>query len=97
MQFSIGTLAYLAAVFLGLSIADQDPVLGTPDERFLTGCWADRRVGRPEASTFGLTFSRGGYAHYVVAFAVFCGLVFGLAALRYGDRFWYSLRNWLWW
>jgi len=45
-------------------LADQDPVLGTDDEPFLTGCWADRRVGRPEASTFGLTFSRGGYAHY---------------------------------
>jgi hypothetical protein len=43
---------------------DEDPVLGTPDERFLTGCWSDRRVGRPETSSIGLTFSRGGYARY---------------------------------
>ncbi|HJU57792.1 MAG TPA: N,N-dimethylformamidase beta subunit family domain-containing protein, partial [Actinomycetota bacterium] len=44
--------------------ADRDPVLGTGDERYLTGCWSDRRVGRPESSTIGLTFSRGGYSHY---------------------------------
>jgi hypothetical protein len=44
--------------------ADEDPVLGTEDERFLTGCWSDRRIGRPETSTIGLTFSRGGYSHY---------------------------------
>ena len=43
---------------------DEDPVLGTPDERFLTGCWSDRRVGRPETSTIGLTFTRGGYSRY---------------------------------
>ena len=44
--------------------ADQDPVLGTPDERLLTGCWSDRRIGRPETGTIGLTFTRGGYARY---------------------------------
>jgi hypothetical protein len=44
--------------------ADHDPVLGTDEERLLTGCWSDRRIGRPETSTIGLTFSRGGYAHY---------------------------------
>ena len=37
-------------------VAD-DPVLGTPDERFLSGAWVDRRVGRPETSTIGLTFT----------------------------------------
>jgi N,N-dimethylformamidase beta subunit-like, C-terminal len=45
-------------------LADEDPVLGTANERLLTGCWPDRRIGRPEGSTFGLTFSRGGYSHY---------------------------------
>ena len=25
--------------------ADEDPVVGTPDERFLTGPWSDRRIG----------------------------------------------------
>jgi N,N-dimethylformamidase beta subunit-like, C-terminal len=44
--------------------ADEDPVLGTPDRRLLTGCWSDRRIGRPETSTIGLTFTRGGYSRY---------------------------------
>jgi hypothetical protein len=44
--------------------ADEDPKAGTPDERLLTGCWSDRRVGRPETQTIGLTFTRGGYARY---------------------------------
>jgi hypothetical protein len=44
--------------------ADEDPVVGTPDERFVTGPWSDRRIGRPETSTIGLTFTRGGYSRY---------------------------------
>jgi N,N-dimethylformamidase beta subunit-like, C-terminal len=42
----------------------EDPVVGTPDERFLSGIWSDRRVGRPETSTIGITFTRGGYSRY---------------------------------
>jgi N,N-dimethylformamidase beta subunit-like protein len=45
-------------------LADEDPVVGTPDERFVTGAWSDRRIGRPETSTTGLTFTRGGYSRY---------------------------------
>ncbi len=44
--------------------ADEDPVIGTVDERLLTGLWSDRRIGRPETSTTGLTFTRGGYSRY---------------------------------
>ena len=44
--------------------ADEDPVLGTANERSLTGLWSDRRIGRPETSTTGLTFTRGGYSRY---------------------------------
>jgi len=44
--------------------SNEDPVLGTPEERLLTGPWSDRRVGRPETSTIGLTFTRGGYSRY---------------------------------
>jgi hypothetical protein len=44
--------------------ADEDPVIGTPDERFVTSAWVDRRIGRPELSTIGLSFSRAGYARY---------------------------------
>jgi hypothetical protein len=44
--------------------AGEDPVLGTPDRRFLTGAWADRRIGRPEHALTGLSFSRGGYSRY---------------------------------
>jgi hypothetical protein len=47
--------------------ADEDPVLGTPDVHLLSGSWADRRIGRPETSTFGLTFTRGGYSRYGLA------------------------------
>jgi len=44
--------------------ADEDPVIGTPQEHLLSGAWWDRRIGRPETSTTGLTFSRGGYSRY---------------------------------
>ncbi len=44
--------------------AAEDPVLGTAEERSLTGAWADRRVGRPESAMTGLSFSRGGYSRY---------------------------------
>jgi N,N-dimethylformamidase beta subunit-like, C-terminal len=44
--------------------ADDDPVRGTGEEHLLTGLWSDRRIGRPETSTTGLTFTRGGYSRY---------------------------------
>jgi hypothetical protein len=44
--------------------SDEDPVLGTPDERLLSGPWSDRRVGWPETISIGLTFTRGGYSRY---------------------------------
>jgi hypothetical protein len=47
--------------------AGEDPVLGTTQERLLTGSWSDRRVARPETSTIGLTFTRGGYSRYGLA------------------------------
>ena len=36
----------------------------TEDERLLSGAWVDRRIGRPETVTIGLTFTRGGYSRY---------------------------------
>ncbi|MEP7060583.1 MAG: N,N-dimethylformamidase beta subunit family domain-containing protein [Actinomycetota bacterium] len=44
--------------------ADDDPVIGTPNERLLTSAWVDRRIGRSEFSSIGLSFSRGGYSRY---------------------------------
>jgi N,N-dimethylformamidase beta subunit-like, C-terminal len=44
--------------------ADEDPVVGSDDQRLLTGSWSDRRIGRPETSMTGLSFSRGGYSRY---------------------------------
>ena len=44
--------------------ADDDPVVGSDEQRFLTGSWSDRRIERPEASLTGLSFSRGGYSRY---------------------------------
>ncbi len=43
---------------------DEDPVLATPDARLLSGPWSERRIGWPETSTIGLTFTRGGYSRY---------------------------------
>ena len=74
--------------------ADEDPVLGTPDERLLTAPWSDLRIGRPEPSTTGLTFTRGGYSRYGLgvprgsgAFTVWRPehWVFEGTRLRYGD------------
>jgi hypothetical protein len=44
--------------------ADEDPVLETEHQHLLTSAWVDRRVGRTEFSSIGLSFSRGGYARY---------------------------------
>jgi hypothetical protein len=44
--------------------ANEDPVVGTPDEHLITSAWVDRRIGWPEYSTTGLSFSRGGYSRY---------------------------------
>jgi hypothetical protein len=74
----------------------EDPVLGTQDERFLSGIWSDRRVGRPETSTIGLTFTRGGYSRYGLGVPRASGgytvaradhWVFADTALRDGDTF----------
>jgi hypothetical protein len=39
-----------------------DPVMGTDQQALLTSFWSDPLVGRPETTTIGLTFTRGGYA-----------------------------------
>ncbi len=74
--------------------ATEDPVLGTPEERSLTGAWPDRRIGRPEATMTGLSFSRGGYSRYGLgvprasgAFTVWRAdhWAFEGTDLRYGD------------
>ena len=74
--------------------ADEDPVAGTADERRLSGVWSDRRIGRPETSTIGLTFTRGGYSRYGLGVPRASGAytvwrpdhwVFDGTGLRYGD------------
>ena len=39
-----------------------DPVMGTDRQHLLSSFWSDPLIGRPETTTIGLTFSRGGYA-----------------------------------
>ena len=39
-----------------------DPVVGTPDERRMSGMWSHPRIGRPENTLTGVSFCRGGYA-----------------------------------
>lgn len=41
---------------------DHDPVIGTDEAHLRTSFWSDPAIGRPETSTIGLTFTRGGYA-----------------------------------
>ena len=74
--------------------ADEDPVLGTPEQHLLTGAWADRRITRPEAAMTGLSFSRGGYSRYGLGVPRASGAytvwrpdhwAFEGTGLRYGD------------
>lgn len=76
--------------------AHRDPVAGTEDERFLTGVWADKRIGRPEHETIGLSFTRGGYSRYGLGVPRSSGgytvwqpehWVFEATDLHYGDEF----------
>ncbi len=73
---------------------EEDPVLGTGEERYLSGVWSDRRIGRPETSTIGLTFTRGGYSRYGLGVPRASGAytvwrpehwIFEGTELRYGD------------
>lgn len=74
--------------------ADEDPVLGTAQERRLSSAWVDRRIGWPEFSTTGLSFSRGGYSRYGLGVPRASGAytvwrpdhwLFEGTGLRYGD------------
>ena len=76
--------------------ANDDPVVGTPHERFLTGAWSDRRIGRPEGESIGLSFTRGGYSRYgnavprgTAGFTVWNPdhWAFEGTSLQYGDTF----------
>lgn len=40
----------------------SDPVMGTANERYMTGMWSDPSIGRPETQMKGTTFTRAGYA-----------------------------------
>jgi hypothetical protein len=40
----------------------SDPVVGTADERRMTGLWSHPRIGRPENELTGVSFARAGYA-----------------------------------
>ncbi len=75
--------------------ADDDPVVGTPDERYLSGVWSDRRIARPEPASIGLTFTRGGYSRYGLGVPRGSGAytvwrpehwIFEGTGLRYGDE-----------
>jgi hypothetical protein len=75
--------------------ADEDPVVGTPDERKLSGVWSDRRIAWPETETIGLTFTHGGYSRYGLGVPAGSGAytvwrpdhwLFDGTGLRYGDE-----------
>jgi hypothetical protein len=74
--------------------ATEDPVAGTADSRLLTSIWSLPAIGRPEAQTIGLSFTRGGYARVGQATPRSSGgytvhrpdhPIFAGTDLRYGD------------
>lgn len=74
---------------------NADPVRGTEREQTLTSCWSDPLVGRPETTTIGLSFTRGGYCRVGDAVPRGSGgytvqapdhWVFAGTGLRYGDE-----------
>ena len=75
--------------------ADEDPVVGTPEEHLVTGPWSDRRIAWPETRTIGLTFTHGGYSRYGLGVPAGSGAytvwrpehwAFEGTDLRYGDE-----------
>ena len=41
---------------------EKDPLVGTKDEKYMSGMWSDPLTGRPETRMTGTTFTRAGYA-----------------------------------
>lgn len=73
----------------------EDPVVGTPDERRMTGLWSDPMIGRPENHLTGVSFTRGGYVRFGYGVARGSGgytvwrprhWVFEGTSLGYGDQ-----------
>lgn len=72
----------------------NDPVVGTNQQHLLTSIWSDPWIGRPENSTTGLSFCRGGYIRFGKGVPRSSGAytvyrpehwVFADTDLRYGD------------
>lgn len=73
----------------------NDPVMGTDQQHLLTSIWSDPLIGRPENSTTGLSFCRGGYIRFGKGVPRSSGAytvyrpehwVFAGTDLRYGDQ-----------
>ncbi|MGO9457766.1 MAG: N,N-dimethylformamidase beta subunit family domain-containing protein [Acidimicrobiales bacterium] len=73
----------------------SDPVVGTPDERRMTGLWSDPMIDRPENQLTGVSFTRGGYVRFGYGVPRGSGgytvwrpdhWVFEGTGLRYGDQ-----------
>ncbi|RXT02383.1 N,N-dimethylformamidase beta subunit family domain-containing protein [Ammoniphilus sp. CFH 90114] len=41
---------------------ELDPVMGTPEEKYVTSIWSSKVIQRPENHLTGISFTRGGYA-----------------------------------
>ncbi|MCC6271222.1 MAG: hypothetical protein IT190_08085 [Microbacteriaceae bacterium] len=76
------------------SARTTDPVMGTEQQHLLSGIWSDPLVGRPENTTSGLSFCRGGYIRFGRGVPQASGAytvqrpdhwVFAGTDLRYGD------------
>ena len=64
----------------------KTPSSARTQQRLLTGSWSDRRIGRPESSMTGLSFSRGGYSRYGARRSTSERCLHGLATRSLGVR-----------
>ena len=64
----------------------NDPVVGTPDERRMTGLWSDPMIDRPENHLTGVSFTRGGYVRFGYGVPRGIGWLHGLATPTLGFR-----------
>jgi hypothetical protein len=91
---------FLASVLLTFSRADYDCCTldkmkpDTIENRIRFGCGFT--FGLASGFFFAVQWvadTWGGFAATSITTAIVCGLL----AMKYGDAFWYSLKDWFWW
>jgi uncharacterized membrane protein len=73
---------------------NEDQELSESEKITRFGCGALFGIFLGIFLVFELVLSSFGWAAAVIVLSV---LICGTLALKYGDEFWYSLKNWDWW